>query len=592
MMAGKQRLRLGDLLVAQQFISVDELDQALAEQKNTGNKLGRQLIEMGFVEESTLLTLLSKQLNVPFVDLTSYPFDQVLIQKIPEALARRNRVILLNESDNSYTLGMTDPSDIFIQDEIQDRLGKSLEINVVRESELNNVLDTYYSSSDEISSLAEQLDDTLGEDTLDLSSISSQASDTDAPVVRLLQKIFEEAITTRASDIHIEPDETVLRIRQRIDGQLIEHVMNEKRIVNALIVRLKLMSNLDISEKRLPQDGRFNLKVKSRSIDVRLSSMPVQFGESVVMRILDHSRGVLPLDKVGMPLDYCQRFRDIIKKPHGLVLVTGPTGSGKTTTLYGALSELNIPERKIITVEDPVEFRLPRINQVQVHTKIGLDFATVLRATLRQDPDVLLVGEIRDSQSAEIALRAAMTGHMVLSTLHTNDAIGAALRLIDMGVDPFLVASSLRAIVAQRLVRKNCEHCCEPYTLNQDQLRILKGYRHLNSSNLSFKKGSGCVHCYNTGYRGRVGVFEMLELSNDLLDQLRDNNVRGFNALSKKQSGYKPLGISALELAMQGVTSFDEVMRVAAEIDTLSDDDIELSDIDSQHDDSVNNASI
>ena len=592
-MSGHQRLRLGDLLVAQQLISVDELEQALLQQRSSGNKLGKQLIEMGFVDESTLLTLLSEQLDVPFIDLSSYPFDQNLIQKIPEALARRNRVILLNESKDSYTLGMSDPSDIFIQDEIQDRLGKPLEINVILDSDLNNALDTYYSSADEISSLAEELDDTLGDDTLDLTSLTNQASDTDAPVVKLLQKIFEEAITTRASDIHIEPDELVLRIRQRIDGQLIEHVMNEKRIVNALIVRLKLMSNLDISEKRLPQDGRFNLKVKSRSIDVRLSTMPVQFGESVVMRILDHSRGVLPLDKVGMPTLYCDRFRDIIKKPHGLVLVTGPTGSGKTTTLYGALSELNIPERKIITVEDPVEFRLPRINQVQVHTKIGLDFSTVLRAALRQDPDVLLVGEIRDSQSAEIALRAAMTGHMVLSTLHTNDAIGAALRLVDMGVDPFLVASSLRAIVAQRLVRKICEHCSQPHTLSEDERHIIDSQKHkLSVSDLQFCKGKGCVHCYNTGYRGRIGVFEMLELTPELLDELRGNDVRNFNTLSKKQAGYKPLGLSALELAMQGITSFEEVMRVAAEIDTLEDSDIPLMQSETPHVEGSDNASI
>jgi len=396
-----KRIRIGDLLVAQQYITQDQLESALAEQKKTGLKLGRQLIELGFIEENSLLNLLSKQLGIPFVELKHFRFDKKLVQLLPESVARRFRVMVL-------------------------------------------------------------------------------------------QKIFEEALSTRASDIHIEPDETVLRIRQRIDGVLVEHVMNEKRISSALVVRLKLMANLDISEKRLPQDGRFNLRLGRRNIDVRVSTMPVQFGESVVMRILDHSEGIRKLTHVGMPEHYINRFRKVIKRPFGLVLVTGPTGSGKTTTLYGALSELNTPEKKIITVEDPVEYRLPRVNQVQIHERIGLDFGSVLRATLRQDPDILLVGEIRDAESAEIALRAAMTGHLVLSTLHTNDAVTSSLRLIDMGVDPFLVAASLKAVIAQRLVRRVCESCIEEHELIPEHKALFLRMRpNVDINTITFKKGSG-----------------------------------------------------------------------------------------------------
>lgn len=570
-----KRIRLGDLLVAQQLISQDQLETALREQRSTGLKLGRQLVEMGFVEENSLLSLLSRQLDIPFIELKHFRFDRELVQSLPESLARRYRVMILREDTDSILLGMSDPTDIFSIDELQRVIPKPIKTAVVRESELLDILDIAYSSAEEIASLAEQLDETLDDDSVDLSEIITSAEDSDAPVVRLLQKIFEEAIKTKASDIHIEPDENVLRIRQRIDGVLVEQVMNEKRIAGALVVRLKLMSNLDIAEKRLPQDGRFNLKVSGHNIDVRLSTMPVQFGESVVMRILDHTEGVLPLGSVGMPENYIRRFRHIITRPHGLVLVTGPTGSGKTTTLYGALSELNTPEKKIITVEDPVEYRLPRISQVQVHEKIGLSFSKVLRATLRQDPDILLVGEIRDADSAEIALRAAMTGHMVLSTLHTNDAVTSALRLVDMGVDPYLVASSLKAIVAQRLVRRICESCSVPHELNPLELSLLHSLKkNHNLADANFRRGTGCAHCYNTGYRGRIGVFELLEINHAMANALRDNSVREFNDAAHSSKHYRPLSASALDFAIQGVTTIDEVMRVSAQIEDESLGDI------------------
>jgi MSHA biogenesis protein MshE len=564
----QQRIRIGDILVAQQIISQDQLRMALEGQKQTGHKLGKQLISMGLVEENTLLSLLSKQLNYPFIELKQYRFDRDLIQTLPETYARRYRVLVLKQEPDGVLLGMADATDIFCLDELQRVLRQPIKPAVVRESELMDILDTAYSRASEIASLAEQLDEELGSDAVDLTGLLQGVEDSDAPVVKLLQKIFEEALSTRASDIHIEPDETVLRIRQRIDGVLVEHVMNEKRISGALVVRLKLMASLDISEKRLPQDGRFNLKIHSRNIDVRLSTMPVQFGESVVMRLLDHAGGIRTLDKVGMPAPYVLRFRHLITRPHGLVLVTGPTGSGKTTTLYGALTELNTPERKIITVEDPVEYRLPRISQVQVHDKIGLNFAKVLRATLRQDPDVLLVGEIRDAESAEIALRAAMTGHMVLSTLHTNDAVGSALRLIDMGVDAYLVASSLKAIVAQRLVRKVCEVCAQPHQPDDTEQLILRQFiGYAQGQPVQLRKGQGCPHCFNTGYHGRVGVFELLEINGPMANALRDSSVRQFHDAAHQHPNYRPLAAAAFELASKGITTLEEVLRVSAQVE-------------------------
>ncbi len=568
-----QRIRIGDVLVAQQIISQEQLILALEGQKQTGHKLGKQLIVMGFVEENKLLSLLSKQLNYPFIEIKQYRYDRDFIQTLPESLARRYRVLALKQEPDGVLLGMSDPTDIFCLDELQKIMRQPIKPAVVRESELMDILDTAYSHASEIASLAEQLDEELGGDAVDLNGLLQGAEDLDAPVVKLLHKIFEEALSTRASDIHIEPDETVLRIRQRIDGVLVEQVMNEKRISGAVVVRLKLMANLDISEKRLPQDGRFNLKIHGRSIDVRLSTMPVQFGESVVMRLLDQAGGIRSLDKVGMSPAYVKRFRQAIMRPHGLVLVTGPTGSGKTTTLYGALTELNTPERKIITVEDPVEYRLPRISQVQVHEKIGLNFAKVLRATLRQDPDVLLIGEIRDAESAEIALRAAMTGHMVLSTLHTNDAVGSALRLIDMGVDPYLVASSIKAIVAQRLVRKVCEICSAPYAPNADDIALIRQYgRYAPTIPMHLRRGVGCPHCFNTGCHGRVGIFEMLDITTNMADALRDNSVRQFNAAAHNHPNYRPLAAAALDLAFAGIITLDEVLRVSAEVE----EDLEL----------------
>ena len=384
-------------------------------------------------------------------------------------------------------------------------------------------------------------------------------SEDDAPVIRLINGILQEAIRTRASDIHIEPDSNVLRLRQRIDGVLHETLLNEVNIASALVLRLKLMANLDISEKRLPQDGRFNIRAKGQSVDIRMSTMPVQHGESVVMRLLNQSAGLRKLEASGIPSDLLVRLRQQLRRPHGMILVTGPTGSGKTTTLYGALSELNEPGKKIITAEDPVEYRLPRVNQVQVNPKINLDFSTILRTFLRQDPDIILIGEMRDHETVEIGLRAALTGHLVLSTLHTNDAVDSALRMMDMGAPGYLVASAVRAVVAQRLVRKVCTDCIVEDELDEPRKQWLS-VRFPNQVGMPFVKGRGCQNCNLTGYRGRIGVFEMLELEQNMMDALRANDAVGFAQTARQSENYKPLLASAMELALQGVVSLDEIM--------------------------------
>ncbi|WP_404369290.1 GspE/PulE family protein [Marinobacter sp.] len=561
----RKKIRIGDLLVQNEVITEEQLMTALREQKNTGRKLGRTLVDLGYVEEDNLLNFLSRQLDIPFVQLRHFQFNNELIKRLPETLARRFRSIVLAEQGGELLVGMADPMDIFAYDELVRVLRQPVKQAVVRESELLNTLDLVYRRTDEIASLAEELEDELGEDAYDLAELGAEGEAAEAPVVKLLQTLFEDAVQARSSDIHIEPDESVVRIRQRVDGVLQEQVMKEKRVNSALVLRLKLMAGLNISEKRMPQDGRFNVRVKGRSIDVRVSTMPVQHGESVVMRLLDQSEGTLDLASGGMPPAILERFRKLIHTPHGMILVTGPTGSGKTTTLYGALSELNRPEVKIITAEDPVEYRLPRITQVQVNPKIGLEFATVLRAALRQDPDVILVGEMRDRETVEIGLRAAMTGHLVLSTLHTNDAISSAMRLIDMGAQPFLVASSLLGVMAQRLIRRICDNCKDPYEpTEQEQIWLDTFHRDPLDIAGGFVEGRGCYQCGNTGYKGRIGVYEMLVLDETMLDALRRQDVSAFAKAARRSQLYRPLAQCAMDYALEGVTSIKEVARVTA----------------------------
>ncbi len=568
-MIPRKKIRIGDLLVEHKIISETQLTTALSEQKKTGLKLGRTLIALGLIKEEQLLEFLSRQLQIPFIDLKHYKYKPDTVRLIPETMARRFRVIALDDTQETVLVGMADPTDIFAYDELARVLKRPVREAVVRESDLLRTIDSVYRRTDEITTLAEELSEELSGTDFDLATLAETSDVTDAPVVKLLQSLFEDAVQIGASDIHIEPDEAVLRIRQRIDGVLHEQVMKEKRISAALVSRLKLMSGLDISEKRLPQDGRFAIRVKDRNIDVRLSTMPIQFGESVVMRLLDQSGGILDLEQVGMPDTILSRFRRNIHRPHGMVLVTGPTGSGKTTTLYGALNEINSADKKIITVEDPVEYRLQRINQVQVNPKINLTFANVLRTALRQDPDIILVGEIRDQETAEIALRASITGHLVLSTLHTNDAISTAIRLIDMGIPGYMVATALEAIIAQRLVRRICDSCITSYQPNPHELAWIRAMAPDKASEMRFRRGTGCPHCNNTGYHGRIGVFELLEIDEGMADALRSNDTAAFTHAAKDSPLYISLAASALELAREGVTTLEEVVRISGEDDTF-----------------------
>ncbi|EGR1563704.1 GspE/PulE family protein [Vibrio alginolyticus] len=555
------RKRLGDLLVEEGIVSEEQIQQALNAQRSTGQKLGDALIDLGFITEKQMLDFLSQQLGLPLIDLGRAPVDAEAVQILPEVHARRLRAMVVARNGDTLRVAMSDPADLFIQESLMNLLGQyNLEFIVASERQLISSFDRYYRRTKEIASFAEQ----LHEEHKDVQSFDygiDEADSEEVTVVKLVNSMFEDAVQVGASDIHIEPDDQVLRLRQRIDGVLHETLLNEVNIASALVLRLKLMAHLDISEKRLPQDGRFNIKVRGQSIDIRMSTLPTQYGESVVMRLLNQSAGLRPLEESGLPPDLLARLRRQLARPHGMILVTGPTGSGKTTTLYGALSELNEPGKKIITAEDPVEYRLPRITQVQVNSKIDLTFSRVLRTFLRQDPDIILVGEMRDQETVKIGLRAALTGHLVLSTLHTNDAVDSALRMIDMGAPGYLVASAVRAVVAQRLVRRVCPDCKTEDHLDESRQQWLAG-RFPNQVSTIFYKGAGCQNCNLTGYRGRIGVFEMLELEQEMMDKLRANDAVGFAQAARRSENYKPLLASAMELALQGTVSLDEVMTL------------------------------
>ncbi|MCG9695480.1 type II/IV secretion system protein [Shewanella sp. Isolate11] len=563
-MKPKLKMRLGDLLVQEQIITEEQLTQALVEQRNSGKKLGRTLIDLACITEEQLLHFLAQQLNIPFLDISRRAISPEVVNLLPEVQARRYRALVVEDLGDYVVVAMSDPADLQAMDNIEVLLApKNLTIAVVTERQLLDAFDNLYRRTGEIAQIAGKLEEEYAaDDQFDLASITDADSDNETTVVKLLQSIFEDAVQMRASDIHIEPGEKVLRIRQRIDGQLQENTLQEVNIASALVLRLKLMAGLDISEKRLPQDGRFHMEIKGHKIDVRMSTMPIYHGESVVMRLLDQSAGLLTLNETGMPAAMLNRVRKHIKRPHGMLLVTGPTGSGKTTTLYGVLSELNTADRKIITVEDPVEYQLPRINQVQVNHKIGLDFSNVLRTTLRQDPDIIMVGEMRDQETVEIGLRGALTGHFVLSTLHTNDAITSALRLLDMGAASYLVASALRVIIAQRLVRRVCKNCAQSYDVTPQDMAWLNSVSKKDFSQAVFKIGTGCQSCNGSGYRGRVGVFEILELDEAMIEAMRTGNPQDFASAAYKSPSFTPLAESALEYLAQGVTTIEEVAKV------------------------------
>jgi MSHA biogenesis protein MshE len=563
-MSAPQKFRLGDVLVLQGLITADQLTEALAEQKRTGRKLGRVLSDLNFASDETIGLSIAQQMRLDFVDLRKRELDAALVRRMPEAQARRLRAMVIGEDAGSLVVGFSDPTDMLAQDAVARLLRCAVQPVVVTERALLASIDRIYQRGEELSGLASEVAADLSRGTPTVPGLELNAGMDDAPIVRLLQSIFDAATTQGVSDIHIEPQEKNLTIRFRVDGVMHVQSTYDQKIASAIVQRLKLMSSLDISEKRLPQDGRFQIAIGSVPIDVRISTLPTQYGESVVMRLLAQNTERLRLDAIGLPPAVLAKLRLALSATSGLILVTGPTGSGKTTTLYAALAELNSSQTKIITVEDPVEYRLPGLNQVQVHDKIDLSFARVLRSCLRQDPDVLLVGEMRDQETAEIGLRAALTGHLVLSTLHTNDAPSAAMRLGDMGIPPYMVALGLRLVIAQRLLRTLCEHCREPHVPAVQEREWLAHELGDDApqDGIPFYKGAGCHHCRDTGYRGRAGVYEMIEMTPELVQAASSNDPVGFTRIAREQFAAYTLRADALRLARAGKTTLSEAMRV------------------------------
>jgi MSHA biogenesis protein MshE len=578
-MRPRLKMRLGDLLVQENIITEQQLQQALSEQRTNGRKLGVTLVDLGFLSEHELLEFLARQLNIPYIDLGERKITSDVANLVPEVQARRHRALVIAADEQEALVAMSDPADLAAVDAISQFLQpREVKLAVAPDQQLLDAFDNLYRRTKDIAQFASQLQTEYQQDeAVDLAALSMEDDSDDATVAKLLQSIFADAVQVRASDIHLEPDDHALRIRMRVDGVLQENVLQETTIASALVLRLKLMAGLDISEKRLPQDGRFHIQVRDHAIDVRISTMPVQYGESCVMRLLDQSAGILQLEQTGIPKELLGRIRNLIHKPYGMLIVTGPTGSGKTTTLYGVLNELNRSEKKIITVEDPVEYRLPRISQVQVNSKIGLSFSRVLRTTLRQDPDIIMVGEMRDSETVEIGLRGAITGHLVLTTLHTNDSITSALRLIDMGAAPYLVGAAVKGVLAQRLIRRVCDNCKEEVQLDAADLALIRRMRpELPSDGSGFVKGRGCRNCNDTGYRGRIGVFELLEVNEPMVNALRDANMREFAQAAKESPYFRPLAQSALDYAIKGITTIDEVLFLAETIEEDDPTDVEV----------------
>ena len=562
-MGQPQKVRLGEILVQQQLLTTEQLTAALAEQRKSGRRLGRVVIDQGFVSEEQISEALSRQLGVPYINLKYYNIKRDVTLKLAETQARRFRALVLEDTGDTYRVGMADPTDLMAYDEISRLLKRAIVIAVVTESALLTTIDRIYRRTEQITGLAQELEAEFSDTVIDFGTLGTTPGLEEAPVVKLLQTVFEDATQARASDIHIEPQEKRLQIRFRIDGVLHLTTEADSKISPAVVLRLKLMAGLDISEKRLPQDGRFNIKVRNVQIDVRISTMPTQYGESVVMRLLNQSSGILGLDNIGMPAAMLKKLKEVIHRPNGMVLVTGPTGSGKTTTLYAALSEFNTLERKIITVEDPVEYRLPGINQVQINEKIELSFERVLRSALRQDPDVILVGEMRDAPTVETGLRAAITGHMVFSTLHTNDAVTSPIRLLDMGAPRYMVAMSLQLVLAQRLVRLICESCAEDYTLLPHQHEWMRFDYGDEVDAQRYRHGRGCSHCNGTGYLGRSGIYEMLEMTKPVVEAANRDDPAEFVRAAREQMGRNTLRRHAAQLVVEGRTTVDEAMRVS-----------------------------
>ena len=564
-LSGAAKLRLGDMLIQQNLITPEQLQVALAQQKRTSRRLGLVLIDMGIASELSIARALATQMRVPYLDLQPDDVTPAARTALSESQARRLRALPLSLSPGRARVALVDPSDWTQQEELSRLLKRDIEPEVVCESALLATLDKLYNRSDEITGLARALGDELvaGDGTaVDFGSLGAQVGIDEAPVVRLLQSVLEEAVRARASDVHIEPTASKLHIRLRIDGELHLQSELETRLAAPLALRLKLVANLDIAEKRLPQDGRFVAQIRKQPVDIRLSTLPQQYGESVVMRLLLRDSNLASLASLEMPQQGLKRLQQALSQAAGLILVTGPTGSGKTTTLYSALGSLDAMALKIITAEDPVEYRLHGVNQVQVNEKIGLTFAAVLRSALRQDPDGILLGEMRDADTVETGLRAALTGHLVLSTLHTNDASSTPSRLIDMGAAPFLVGMALQLVVAQRLIRRVCANCAEPMPPSPQHVAWLKLRLGSDWDPTGLRRGRGCGKCRGTGFLGRRGIYEVLPMNEEMVAALLANDTHAFGKAAARELGTDTLTHQAARLAGNGSTTVAEAMRI------------------------------
>jgi len=571
--------KLGELLVQESRINIDQLEKAKVEQKNSGGSIGSALVKLGFVKESELIDTLSQQYNVPAIDLTHFEVDPGVIKLIPRDVCEKHKVFPIQQAGNSVVVAMADPSNMFVRDDLAFVTRHRIEVVVASEVAIMSAIERFHGSKVKFENLLGELErediknraqgspGNLGiQGSIEIMDLDKGKDD--VPVVKLVNLMLTEAIKTRSSDIHVEPYEKNFRIRLRIDGRLYERMQPPTSMAPAIVSRLKIMSQLDISEKRRPQDGRMKIKINNgaQEIDFRVSTIPTLFGEKIVMRLLDKANLHLDMRKLGFESDELNRVQDSIAQPYGMVLVTGPTGSGKSTTIYSALMELNKPDVNISTAEDPVEYNLEGINQVQMNPEIDLTFASALRSFLRQDPDVIMVGEIRDRETAEIAIKASLTGHMVVSTLHTNDAPSALFRLINMGIEPFLVGSTVTCIVAQRLVRKICQDCKEPVAVEPEVL-LKAGIAQEEIGTFEVMKGRGCAACNDIGYKGRVAIYEVMKFT----DPLKEAIIKGATPLEIKhlavKEGMRTLRSSAILKLKSGLTTLEEVVENSARDD-------------------------
>jgi len=565
--------RLGEILIKESLITVEQLNQALEYQKQNGGRLGGCLMKLGFVTDDEITAVLSRQYGVPSINLKYYEVEASVIKLIPQDTAVRYQIVPLSRVGSTLTIAMTDPTNVFAMDDIKFMTGFNVEPVVASESAISEAIQKFYGEAESVQELSKVMKDLAGEEgealelaaeeeEMDLAALEKAAEE--APIIKLVNLILTDAVKRGASDIHVEPYEKELRVRFRVDGVLQTVMSPPLKLKDAITSRIKIMSKLDISEKRLPQDGRIMIKYrrdgKRKELDFRISTVPTLFGEKIVLRLLDKENLRLDMTKLGFESVSLEKFERAILKPYGMVLVTGPTGSGKTNTLYSSVARLNTPETNIMTAEDPVEFQLPGINQVQMKEQIGLNFAAALRAFLRQDPNIILVGEIRDFETAEIAVKAALTGHLVLSTLHTNDAPSTISRLMNMGIEPFLVATSVNLICAQRLVRRICANCKEPLEIPEQAL-IDAGFAPEDAKTTTIYHGKGCGTCNKGGYKGRVGLYEVMEIN----DELRELILVGASALELKKKalehGMIALRRSGLIKAAAGLTTLEEVLR-------------------------------